>query len=631
MLETIRSAASIWISKLLLLLLVISFSIWGISGQMLNQFSSDKVVIAGITSVSSIEYRFAYDHQLNVMSQQFGQRLTRDQAKSLGIDNHVLSQLVTGAVLDEQARKLGLGLSKDRLAKLTREDSTFRGPDGKFDRQAFEYILRQIGMRPEDYLKNRSQAAIRQQIVEAVSDGLKAPDTFLRAVALYRGEERTIDYLQLPKSLVEPIDAPTDEILKAWFEENKKTYASPEFRKLSYVKLEPKDIVDLSSITDEQVRQDYDKNKSHFTTAETRKIDQLVLSTDAAKVASVAIKGGATFEKVVADQGKTAADVALGTLTKDKIADKAVADAAFALQANQVSDVVQSSFGPVLVRVREITPEAVKTFNEVRNQIHKDLALSEANRSLLDVYDQYEDARAGDKSMKATADKLKLKVVTIEAIDRTGQTPDGIVVNTLPDSRNLIQAVFKAEADIENPPLNIGANGFVFYEVNEIMPARDRTLNEVRKKVAADWTAVEAAKRLKDKANELEKRLNDGTALDMIASELKLEKQTKRGLKHEADNADFGREGASTMFAMRQGGTGIIPASTGDAQILFKVAEVFKAAGADKSAIPEDAQKSFSSSMSEDLLEQVVAQLQGEYHATTNQAAITRALAMRTQ
>lgn len=631
MLESMRNAAGTWVAKLLLLLLVVSFAIWGISGRMLNQFGGDKVVTAGGTSVSGVEYRLAYDRQLNVMSQQFGQRLTRGQANALGIDNQVLSQLVAGAVLDEQARKLGLGLSKDRLAQLTWDDPTFQGADGKFDRRAFEYILRQIGMRPEDYLKNRAQVAVRQQIVEAVSDGLQAPDTFLRAVALYRGEDRTIDYLQLPKSLVEPIAAPSDDVLKAWFEENKKNYAAPEFRKLSYVKLEPEDIMDLASITDEQVRQDYDKNKSHFTTAETRKIDQLVLgNADAAKAASDAIKGGATFDKVVADQGKTAADVTLGTLTKDQIADKAVAEAAFALQANQVSDVVQGTFGPVLLRVSEITPEAVKTLDEVKDQIRKELALAEANRILLDVHDSYEDARAGGDTMQAAADKLKLKVVTIDAIDRAGQNPDGTVINTLPDSRNLIQAAFEADSGIENPPLNVGTNGFVFYEVDDITPARDRTLDEVHAKVVADWTAAEATKRLQDKANELEKRLKDGTALDVIAGELKLEKQTKRGLKRETDDADFGREGAAAMFAMGQGGTGIIAAPTGDAQILFKVAEVFEPAGADKSAVPEDAQKTFASGMSDDLLDQLVAQLQGEYQATINREAITRALAVGT-
>jgi peptidyl-prolyl cis-trans isomerase D len=184
MLETLRNAAGTWVAKLLLLMLVLSFAVWGISGQIAGGFGGNAVVTAGGTTVSPIEYRLAYDRQLSVLSQQFGTRLTREQAKALGIEEQVLAQLVAGAVLDEQASELGLGLSQDKLAKLTMDDPAFQGPDGKFNRQQFEYALRQIGMRPDDYLKNRAQVAIRQQIVEAVSDGLKAPDTFLRAVAL---------------------------------------------------------------------------------------------------------------------------------------------------------------------------------------------------------------------------------------------------------------------------------------------------------------------------------------------------------------------------------------------------------------------------------------------------------------
>ncbi|RVA87906.1 peptidylprolyl isomerase, partial [Mesorhizobium sp. M7A.F.Ca.US.006.04.2.1] len=235
MLGILRSAAGTWVAKGLLVLLVLSFLVWGVSGRLMGGLAGhDSVITAGGTKVSINEYRLAYDRQLAVMSQQFGQRLSHEQAKALGVDNQVLAQLVSGAVLDEQARKLGLGLSKDRLAELTREDPAFKGPGGQFDRRTFEYMLQQIGMRPEDYLKNRAQVAVRQQIVEAVSDGLKAPDTFFKAVALYRGEDRTIDYLTLPKALVEPIAAPSDNVLSAYFEANKKTYAAPEYRKFSY-------------------------------------------------------------------------------------------------------------------------------------------------------------------------------------------------------------------------------------------------------------------------------------------------------------------------------------------------------------------------------------------------------------
>ncbi|MER9966376.1 SurA N-terminal domain-containing protein [Mesorhizobium sp. M0060] len=629
MLGMLRSAAGTWVAKLLLSLLVLSFAIWGISGRLMGGFAGhDAVITAGGTKVSINEYRLAYDRQLSVMSQQFGQRISREQATALGIDNQVLAQLVSGAVLDEQARKLGLGLSKDRLAELTREDPAFKGPGGTFDRRTFEYLLRQIGMRPEDYLKNRAQVAVRQQIVEAVSDGLKAPDTFFRAVALYRGEDRTIDYLTLPKSLVEPIEAPSDSVLSAYFGENKKTYAAPEYRKFSYVRLEPEDIMDLSAVTDQQVSDDYNKNKARYTTPEMRTIEQLVFKTpDAAKAALDSLKTGATFDKIVAAEGKTPADTLLGTLAKDKIADKAVADAAFKLNVNEVSPVVQGAFGPVLLRVTEIKPEVVKPRAEVSEQIRKDLALGEASRILLDVHDNYEDTRASGSSLAEAAAKLKLKVVTIDAIDRTGQRPDGTIVKDLPESPQLIKAVFESEPGTDNEGLTTADNGFVFYDVSAITPARDRTLDEVRQKVVADWTAAETTKRLTAKAQELEKRLKAGATLEVIAGELKLEKQTKRGVKRDADDVDFGKEGAAAMFGVGEGGTGLIPSPTGDGQILFKVAEVFEPAGADASSVPQDAQKSFTSGMSDDLLDQLVAQLQTQYDVRIDQTAVTQALA----
>ncbi|MFD1986902.1 SurA N-terminal domain-containing protein [Mesorhizobium newzealandense] len=627
MLGILRDAAGTWVAKTLLSLLVVSFLAWGISGRVMGGFAGhDSVITAGGTKVSLNEYRLAYDRQLAVMSQQFGQRLTHEQAKALGIDNQVLAQLVSGAVLDEQARKLGLGLSKDRLAELTREDPAFKGPGGQFDRRTFEYMLQQIGMRPEDYLKNRAQVAVRQQIVEAVSDGLKAPDTFFKAVALYRGEDRTIDYLTLPKALVEPIQAPSDSVLSAYFDANKKTYAAPEYRKFSYVRLEPVDIMDTTAVTDQQVNDDYNKNKARYTTPELRTIEQLVFKTpDAAKAALDSLKAGATFDKLVTAAGKTPADTLLGTLAKDKIADKAVADAAFKLNANEVSQVVQGAFGPVLLRVTEIKPEVVKPLAEASDQIRKDLALGEASRILLDVRDNYEDTRAAGGSLADAATKLKLKVVTIDAIDRSGLRPDATIVKDLPQSPELIKAVFDAEPKTENDALTTADNGFVFYEVASITPARDRTLDEIRQKVVADWTAAETTKRLAAKADELEKRLKAGVTLDVIAGELKLEKQTKRGVKREADDVDFGKEGAAAMFGVGEGGTGLIPSPTGDGQILYKIAEVFEPAGADASSVPDDAQKSFTSGMSDDLLDQLVAQLQTQYDVRIDQAAVAQA------
>ncbi len=127
----------------------------------------------------------------------------------------------------------------------------------------------------------------------------------------------------------------------------------------------------------------------------------------------------------------------------------------------------------------------------------------------------------------------------MDAIDQSGRKPDETIVNDLPPSAELLRAAFDTEVGVENPAVNIGSDGYVFFEVQGITPARDRPLDEVKAKVTADWIAAETEKRLADKVTELEKRLKDGAALDVIAGELKLEKQTKRGLKRQADDVGF--------------------------------------------------------------------------------------------
>lgn len=627
MLDSLRKAAGTWVAKLLLLLLVVSFAIWGISGQLLTGTGSSSVVTAGGTKVSLLDYRLAYDRQLQMISQQLGQRITREQAAMFGIDQQVLTQLTAGAVLDEQARLIGLGVSRDKIAQLTAEDPAFRGAGGQFDRRQFEFVLNQVGMRPEDYFRNREQVAVRQQIVEAVSDGLKAPDTFLRAVSLYQGENRTIEYVTLQKSIIGTVAAPADDVLAKWFEDNKTRYAAPEYRKIAYVKLEPEDIADAASISDEDVAKDYEANKKRYTTPETRTIEQLVFSDKAAAdAAAESIRGGSSFDSVVTAQGKTMADIQLGTFEKDKVADAAVADAAFKLSLNEVSPVVDGAFGPVLLRVTDIKPEVVKPLSEVGEQIRKDLALVEANTQLLNVHDSYEDARASGQTMEEAAAAAKLKVVTVEAVDRNAQDPAGTVLSTIPSSRELLQGAFETQPNVENPPLSLGSSGFVFYEVKEVTPARDRTLDEVKDKVVADWIAEESDRLFSTKAAELEKRVKDENSLDTVATELGLEKQVKRGLRRGAEDVDLGPDGAAAVFAVAQNGAGVTTPADGNTKILFRVTEVFEPAGAGAEAVSVENRQAYASGMADDLLDQLVARLQGEFAVTTNPTAIQQAL-----
>jgi len=562
MLTMLRRGAQTWVAKGLFFLLVASFAVWGVSGSMFSG-GGDTVVSVGETEVSALEFRLAYDRQLSLLSQQFGTRITTEQARAFGIENQVYSQLVAGAALDEQARNMQLGLSEDRLAGLIAADPAFQGINGQFSRQNFAAVLRNVGMSEDDYIRNRQQVAVRTQVVEALADGFELPDTLLDAFGRHRAETRTVDYLIVDESMIDPIGEPTDEELAAYFEDNGSRFTAPEYRSIAYVTLTASDIADPDGIDAEVVRAEFDNNPERYTSVEQRTLDQLVFpNREAAEAAAATLAEGTSFDDVVAEAGRTAADVRIGTFARNQMTNAALAEAAFAVdEAGGVTDVIDGPFGPVILRVAAIEGGEETAFEDVEAQIREDLAMAEAAQTLFDVFNAYEDARAGGLSVQDAAREQRLTPVVIEAVDRSGRTPEGDVLSDLPQSRDLLAQAFDTDIGIETQPINLGSDGYLFYEVLDIEEARDRTLDEVRDDVVADWQADQRAAALAARAEELRASAADGTPLAEIATELGATVRTEYNLQRDSENATFGPEAIAAAFAGPGGHVATAPAN----------------------------------------------------------------------
>jgi peptidyl-prolyl cis-trans isomerase D len=628
MLDTLRRGAKSWVAQFLLVLLVASFAVWGISGSILTA-GGNAVITVGDTEVTPNEFRLAYDRQMAAVGQQLGTRLTQEQARAFGIESQVYSQLIAGALLDEQAREMNLGLSDSRLAALIAQDAAFHDFNGRFDRTIFRRVLNSVGMSEEDYIRSRSQVAVRSQIVEAVAEGFAAPDAVISALAQYEAETRDVNYLLLTKANIDPVPAPTEDELNAYFEATKTRYAAPEYRKFTYVKLESEDIADPAAISEDMARADYEARKDRYTTEETRTIDQLVFpDRAAAEAAEAELASGKSFDTLVTDQGRTAADVRLGSFSRSSVPDQSLAEAAFRIEeAGGTSPVVDGQFGPVILRVAAISPESSRSFEDVEAEIRNELALAEAAQVLLDVHDAYEDARAGGMTLVEAATQQKLTPVTVEAVDRSGQTPDGTVLSDLPQSQQMLRDVFETEPGVEAPAISLGVEGFVWFEVEDVTPARDRTLEEVRDRVVADWTAEQELEALGAKATALQERLEKGADLSAIAEELSIAVETKFALKRNSSDAVFGDAAVAAAFSGPQGLAAVANDASGDNKILLKVTSVNDASGTTADSVSVEQRSRISQQIADDILDQAVAQLQAEYGVSVNRELAERALA----
>ena len=73
--------------------LIISFGIWGI-GDIFRGFGVYTVAKVGRSEISIDQFRYRYNEQLQQLGRQVGRPITPDQARALGIEQQVLSQLI---------------------------------------------------------------------------------------------------------------------------------------------------------------------------------------------------------------------------------------------------------------------------------------------------------------------------------------------------------------------------------------------------------------------------------------------------------------------------------------------------------------------------------------------------------
>lgn len=548
MLDTLRAGAKSWISKLLIGLLVISFAIWGISGDLLN-IGGDQVATVGDRKISIVDFDNAYRRELDSIGRNIGRPLSTVQGAALGIPGQVLGRLVAEAALNETARDYNLGVSDAELVRLIQTAPSFQAPGGGFDRARLAAILQANGLTEDQFVAERRLLEERRQIADAISGGLKTPAAMLEAFNRHANEERTVDYLEFGAALAGEIPAPDETTLASWFEENKADFRAPEYRQVALLQLTPEKVARADEISAEDLQREYDASGQRFGEPERRRILQLALpSADAVAEARAALAEGKTFEDIVAMRGTTVEQVELGNMAREELLDPAIAEAAFALAEGATSGIIEGRLNNVLLKVAEVTEARKTPLDEVSGDLRKEIALRLAEREVLDLHDEIEDARAGGATLTEVAERFSLTLDTPTAFDTAGKDASGAKV-TLPDAPDLISDVFESDVGIEADMLQLGRTGFLWFEVREVTPARDRALDEVRTQAVEAWTQEQRAERLDALAAEIVKELDAGKTLEAIATERGLQVATQSGLKRTGENAAIPADALAGVFS----------------------------------------------------------------------------------
>jgi peptidyl-prolyl cis-trans isomerase D len=574
MLSSIRNAAQGVVGKAIMTvvmgLIIVSFVIWGV-GDMLRGFTASTVASVGGAKISGQEYRAAYQRTLQQYQRRMRAPLTNEQARAIGLDRQVLQQLLSEAAVDAESRKLGLGISDAALRRLITSNPGFQDKSGAFDPARFAGILRDNDMNERIFVTDLRNQTLRQFIVAALTTGIAAPKAEIQAEGDFEGQTRSVDYFVLPASAAGEIATPSEEALKAFFNDRKASYRAPEYRAMEVVSLEPETIANPGEVNDADAKAAYEKlagKERRFGAPEKRDLQQILFPSEAeAAAADAEIKAGASFDDIVKERGMKPEDADLGETTHDAIPDKAEADAIFALPEGGVSSVLHSQFGPVIARVKSVTPSTVKPYPEVADEIKKLVSASRAGDKIQAIRDKLEDARVSGKSLADAAKDAGLAAQTISAVDAEGNDAGGGPVN-LPDKAELLRAAFASDVGLDETPLQPKSGGLVWFVITKVDPAHDRTFEESKAEVEKAWRAEETDKALAAKTDDLLKQLKAGASLADVAKSAAAEAKSAVDV-HRDERTALPQSLTAAIFREPRDGSGSV--ATPEGRAVFKI------------------------------------------------------------
>ncbi len=596
----------------LLLIILPSFAFFGL--QSYTQMGDREAVVAKVAGqdISQREWDAAQARQLERFKQVFG-----DQFNPAMFDT---PEAKMGALENLIAQK---SLSRDVADKhLTVSDATIRqtilsipglvDPDGKFNKERYQQLLAAQGMTPERFEAGLRHDLAMQQANAAIQGSAFAPATVALRISALNQQKREIQELSIGAQDFRAQVQITDAMLQAYYDQHAAQFQIPETLKAEFVLLAAPVVEQQITVTDEQIKKFYDQNLARYKTDEQRRASHILVK--AAKDASAAEKSAAKAkaEKLLADLKKSPNDFAklakansddpgsaerggdLGFFGKGMMV-KPFEDATLQLKLGEISGLVESDFGFHIIKLTEIKLPATRPLVEVRVNIEDEIRRVEAGKKFAEMLETFTNlVYEKPDSLKPVADKLGLKIETIEGLTR--QPNPALPRQAAYNQPKFLAAIFSDDAvkgKHNTEAIEVGASIYIAGHVVEHKPVSKIPLAEARKQIEDRVIAQEAEKLAKAAGEKKLAELKAGGTADFGAS-----KQVSR--------ANFNGLPGPAVSAVMKADASKLPAYVG-VPVAGKGFSIYRINGIDEQAADEEAVKSEKQQVEEFLAAQEMA------------------------
>ena len=237
----------------------------------------------------------------------------------------------------------------------------------------------------------------------------------------------------------------------------------------------------------------YAQRISEFRQEEKRRAERLVfLTTKEAETALQSIKDESTsFSQLVNDRGLTGSEIDIGFKTETELGD--AGNRLFNANLSEIIGPFETDLGPSLFKLIEIREAKTLTFESVKDQLSKELALAEAITKIANQSQQFDDLLASGASLEELAIETPLELKEIAFFSGMEDSD----VTKYEGFRTAAAAVSAKDF----PEIIVLEDGSVIaLRLNEILEPALKPLDEVYQSALDNWVTKKKNELLKDEA-----------------------------------------------------------------------------------------------------------------------------------
>lgn len=480
MLDSLRSARTNIVLQVVIVAIILSFVFWIGYGGMGTGEVTEFAVING-ERVTDIEYNRALNNTVQDFSRRAGQNLTPEMEAM--IREQVRDQLITSVLLRQEAERMGLVVSDRELADRIKEIPGFQDEQGRFKKDVYEAYFKQDPF----FETNLRKGMLVEKMQKLVTDAVQLSDAELKGRFLAESEEVDLSFVRISKLAFEQLAEVTEAEAAAALADRKEEIAAAYERDKAFK---------------------YDLQKKAKARHILRKVAEGATPEEdaAAKAAAEGLlaqyRAAPSVETFAAlatanseDPGSAVQGGDLGFFEARRM-DKAFADATFALQPGQVSEVVKSSFGYHIILLEEFQEARLVSLEEAQPEIARELVRKDKASQLAEEF-----AKQVQEAWQRGDDIQPMLLERELTVQRTGPfTRTAGRIPRLGASGEVVETVFALETSAPFPTAPVTVpGGFAVVKLEEKRAAdlarfdeekdalRRRYLAEKQQKVVTAW------------------------------------------------------------------------------------------------------------------------------------------------